>query len=288
MIKSDPKNPRGIVWLASYPKSGNTWLRIYLYQLMRIMGGHPRDENELNKLDRASGYETLLIGLFEQLLGRSVTAVSQPEVMKVRPRVHAAVAERIKGVALLKTHNLLGEIDGVPTVNPQVTAGAIYIVRDPRDVASSLATNMGSTIDQAIEVMGTSRFATPTLKEAVFEIWGSWSEHVESWTVAATPALLVVRYEDMLASPTETFTSIAHHLRQAATPAQVTEAIELSSFDRLKRQDQESPFRERSSPAQPFFVTGTAGGWRDRLTAAQADRIVAAHRTQMERFGYLD
>jgi Sulfotransferase domain len=287
MIKSDPRNPRGIVWLASYPKSGNTWLRVYLYHLMRIMGGHPREADELNKLDRASGYEAILFGLFDQFLGKSLTVASAEEVMSVRPRVHAAVAERIKAVALLKTHNLLGEIAGVPTINPQVTAGAIYIVRDPRDVAPSLARHLGSTLDQAIEAMRTPRFATESNKEAAFEIWGSWSEHVESWTAEASPSLLVVRYEDMLGKPTETFTAIARHLRQAPTAEQVAEAIELSSFDKLRRQEEEGAFRERSERAERFFASGKAGGWRDKLTAAQANGIVAVHRKQMERFGYL-
>ncbi|MCR4282913.1 MAG: sulfotransferase domain-containing protein, partial [Bauldia sp.] len=70
MINTDPRNPRGIVWIASYPKSGNTWLRMFLYQLMRIMGGHPREQDELNKLDRSSMYEARLFGLFEQSLGK--------------------------------------------------------------------------------------------------------------------------------------------------------------------------------------------------------------------------
>ena len=70
MIVVDPKNPRGIVWIASYPKSGNTWIRVFLYQLMRIMGGHPREPDELNKLDRSSMYEARLFGLFDQAIGR--------------------------------------------------------------------------------------------------------------------------------------------------------------------------------------------------------------------------
>jgi hypothetical protein len=287
MIKSDPKNPKGIVWLASYPKSGNTWLRVFLYHLMRIMGGHPREDDEINKLDRSSGYETKLYGLFEQFLEKPLDQASRLEVMSVRALVHLAVADRMKGIALLKTHNLLGELDGMPTVNLTASAGGIYVVRDPRDVALSLAKHLGSSIDEAIAVMRTPAFATDNKKESAFELWGSWSEHVQSWGVEPNSAVLVVRYEDLLGKPTETFTAITRHLRQAATPERIADAIELSSFDKLKQQEEEHSFREKSARAERFFVSGAAGMWRDTLTKEQADAIFAAHRKEMDYFGYL-
>jgi hypothetical protein len=288
MINTDPKKPRGIVWLASYPKSGNTWLRAFLYQLVRIQSGIPREEDELNKLDRASGYEAKLFGLFHQFLQKPLATASRLEVMKVRPLVHLTVAERMPSVAMMKTHNLMGELGGMPTVNLTASAGAIYIVRDPRDVASSLAKHLGASVDQAIEVMATPAFATENSAETAFEIWGSWSEHVASWGVDPNKAVLVVRYEDMLAQPTETFGKIVAHLRQAPPPEQLAEAIELSSFDKLKRQEEESAFRETSPRADRFFASGKAGGWRERLSAAQIDKIEGAHRKMMLNFGYLD
>src|SRR5690606_24209678 len=245
MISVNPQNPQGIVWLASYPKSGNTWLRIFLYQLMRLMGGYPREADELNQLDRASMYESILFGLFEQALGQPLETASREQVAQVRPRVHALIVERLKSVALVKTHNVLGEIGEYPTVNLGVTAGGVYLVRDPRDVAPSLAKHLGSDIDHAIRVMGTSGFETSNKKESAYEIWGSWSQHVYGWTTPAHEMILVVRYEDMLARPMETFGAILKHLRQNPREEYVVEAIDLSSFDKLQRQEAERGFRER-------------------------------------------
>jgi hypothetical protein len=287
MINSDPKNPKGIVWLASYPKSGNTWLRIFLYHLMRIQLGLPREEDELNHLDRASGYEAKLFGLFEKFLEKPLATASRAEVMSVRALVHLTVADRMKGVALLKTHNLLGELGDAPTVNLAASAGGIYVVRDPRDVAPSLAKHIGRSIDEAIEVMRTPAFATDNSAETAFELWGSWSEHVTSWAIDPNRAVLVVRYEDMLAKPTETFTAIVRHLRQTATDDQIADAIELSSFDKLKRQEDERGFRETSDRAERFFVAGKSGKWRETLTGSQVDAIVGPHYRAMEHFGYL-
>jgi hypothetical protein len=288
MIVVNPSNPRGIVWLASYPKSGNTWLRMFLYQMMRIEGGHPRDEDELNKLDRASMYEARLFGLFEQFLGKSLAAASDAEVANVRPLVHSTIVDRVGGVAMVKTHNVFGHLGSVPIVNLKVSAGTIYIVRDPRDVAPSLASHLGTSIDEAISVMATSGYRTANSAETAFEIWGTWSEHVYSWTVEPHEAVLVLRYEDMLEKPTETFRAVSAHLRQTPDDAVLTEAIELSSFDKLKRQEEQYDFRERSERADRFFVSGKAGGWKERLSQAQAQRIVDAHAEQMKRFGYID
>ncbi len=285
---ADPQNPRGIVWLASYPKSGNTWLRVFLYQIMRIQNGHPREDDELNKLDRASGYEAKLFALFEKELGKPLAAADFDQTMRARPAVQQEVARRLPNIALMKTHNLFGYVDDIPIINPQASAGAIYVVRDPRDVAVSLARFMDSSIDEAIDVMNTPTYRTENDRETAAELWGSWSEHVMSWTIRPNPATLVVRYEDMLAKPTETFTSIIAHLRQAPTAAQIEEAIALSSFGELRQQEDEHTFRENSDRAERFFVSGKAGGWRDTLNATQVARLERVHNDQMSRHGYLD
>jgi hypothetical protein len=96
-----------------------------------------------------------------------------------------------------------------------------------------------------------------------------------------------MRYEDMLDRPFEVFGGLARHLRLNADEAQIAEAIERSSFERLRKQEAQKGFAERYVPDQTFFREGRAGQWRTGLTAAQVDRIVADHGEQMQRFGYL-
>jgi hypothetical protein len=287
MIRTNPKSPKGIVWLASYPKSGNTWLRMFLYHLVRLAGGHSRERDEINKLDRASTYETRLVPLFEQFLGKRLADATTLEVMRVRPRVQATIAERMPHTSLVKTHNLLGVLNDLPTVNLDISVGAIYIVRNPRDVAPSLARHLGTTIDRAVEVLNTRGHATNNSQEGAGEIWGSWSEHVLTWMAEPDDAVLVVRYEDMLGKPLETLAAVARHLGQQATPAHIAEAVELSSFDKLKRQEEQFGFVERSDQGSNFFASGKAGTWNETLTADQVKSIVDTHREQMARFGYL-
>jgi hypothetical protein len=287
MITVDPRNPKGIVWIASYPKSGNTWMRVFLYQLMRIMGGHPREPDELNKLDRSSMYEAKLFGLFEQVIGKPLATANIIEVAKARERVHAMIAERVDNIALVKTHNVLGHIGTAPIINTKVSVGAIYVIRDPRDVAPSLARHLGSDIDEAIRVMAQNAFGTQNNAEAAFETWGSWSEHVLSWTMTPSEAILVVRYEDMHEKPLETFTAVVKHLGQAPSPEHIAEAIELSSFSGLKSQEDQYDFRERSPRSDRFFAEGRKGGWQETLTDAQAASIAETHGPLMRKFKYL-
>ena len=287
MILADPRNPRGIVWIASYPKSGNTWMRVFLYHLQRLMAGLPREENDLHHLDRSSTYEARLFGLFEQFLGKPLAQATREEVTNVRPQVQATIAQRTPAVALIKTHNVLGQLGGTPIINLQVSAGTIYIVRDPRDVALSLANHLGASIDEAITVLSTPGYGTQNKPEAAFETWGSWSEHALSWTMRPHDAVLVVRYEDLIAAPNETFAGVARHLRQKPTPEQIAEAVDLSAFSELREQESKGDFRERSEAAEVFFREGRAGEWREKLSAEQVRRIIDAHGEQMQKFGYL-
>src|SRR5690606_32261253 len=94
MIKIDPRKPEGIIWIASYPKSGNTWLRIFLYHITRIMHGVPLEGNDLHQLDRSSLYEARLVPLFEHFLGRPAAEVEWRDIVPVRPLVQAEIVRR--------------------------------------------------------------------------------------------------------------------------------------------------------------------------------------------------
>jgi len=285
MIYASPDN-KGIVWLASYPKSGNTWLRVFLYHLVRIQNGAPREEGEINKLDRASAYEGRMFSLFAEFLDKRVEEASIEEVAAVRPHVQAAIVKRLPHVALIKTHNCLASIAGFPLVNLAVTVGAIYMVRDPRDVALSLAHHLGVSVDETIDIMASPGFSTGNDSEGVFEVWGSWSEHVSSWTGEPSDPLLVLRYEDLAADPIGKFREVTTHLRQDPPIAAIAESAELSTFDKLAEAEKVTPFKETSERADRFFREGRAGAWRERLTAEQARRVADTHAEQMTRFGY--
>ena len=164
----------------------------------------------------------------------------------------------------------------------------MYVVRNPLDVAISYAHHAGTSIDAAIARMAVTDAEAPGSDASIYEVHGSWSQHVWSWTRNQHRALHVMRYEDMLADPQQTFAALARHLQLDASRRQLAKAIERSSFARLQAQENEKGFRERPPQAdRNFFREGRAGQWKETLTPAQVDRIVQDHGEQMQRFGYL-
>src|SRR5262249_40402331 len=156
------------------------------------------------------------------------------------------------------------------TINFEVTAGAIYVVRNPLDVAISSAHHAGGPIDDAIDRMAATDVESTGTDKAVYEVLGSWSQHVWSWTRNPHRALRVVRYEDMLTDPLKEFEAMAQHLLLPSSPRRVQQAIESASFARLQAQEKANGFRERPPSADAnFFREGRAGQWREVLTAEQ-------------------
>ena len=272
-----------IVWLASYPKSGNTWLRAFIANWLHD-GERPQPIADLHRyaLD-----EALPAWYADFVDGGDTTALDTAGITALRPRVHARIAELSAGSTFVKTHNMMGELGGVPLHNLAVTAGAIYVVRNPLDVALSVADHFGLSADDAIAFMGEER--TGTLNDHLFvsQMLGSWSAHVGSWTAEEHPRYLVLRYEDMLEKPMKAFGRVLRHLNLAGDARRLKQATRHADFRSLRAQEGREGFAERSPHAQSFFRAGRAGQWRTQLTRAQVERVVARHGEQMARFGYL-
>jgi Sulfotransferase domain len=216
-----------------------------------------------------------------------VTDKHRDQIAATRARIQQHIADTVDGLALIKTHQALVADRGHPTINFSVTAGAIYIIRNPLDVAISYAHHLSQSTDWVIDFMNLKNAETEITEKQVNETYGSWSQHVLSWTRKPRPAIYVMRYEDMLAEPQKTFGALARHLLFAPTDEQLADAIDRSSFERLREQEEKAGFRERPEKAERFFRDGRAGQWKEVLTPAQIQRIVDAHSEQRQRFGYL-
>lgn len=271
------------MWLASYPRSGNTWLRFFVYCLIEVMRGVPDDEINITNIDKYSQWEADPRN-FLPFVPDPTARESFPRVAAVRPQVQQAMLDRERSSFFAKTHLVLAQVNGTPTINTSVTKAAVYLVRDPRDVACSLAAHLGWTLDAAIEIMAADDYVPAN---GAREVVSSWSRNVETWTTPARPLIKVARYEDMLGDPVKTFRAIAAHVALAPTDDQLERAIRLSSFDRLKKQQAEFNVTGPKDGGNDFFRRGVTGGWRDQLSAGQAEKIVNDHRQQMARFGYL-
>jgi hypothetical protein len=275
----------GIVWLASYPKSGNTWLRVFLSNLWH-KGDGPVDINNLsihNAADRVT---------FDETLGVESSNMTMDEIERCRPRLYRVLALASADPVNLKVHDAFVDTSAGESLIPQdATSRAVYIVRNPLDVALSFADHLGKAVDETIACMANTEFAFSSWKDRLPEQLEqrllSWSGHVQSWLDQTSVPVHLMRYEDMLREPASTFGECLRFLEIEASAEEVARALSFSSFSALSAREKASGFRERSPTAKSFFRKGKAGDWRESLTGSQISRLLEDHGPVMRRFGYI-
>jgi aryl sulfotransferase len=286
------------LWLASYPKSGNTWFRMLVANLSAK--DMPVDINDLPE----RGGITSARAPFDHLTLIDSGLLTHDEIDCLRPRVYEALARDAEddeydtrpeapAVRFVKVHDAYTHTpNGEPLLAGRAGAdGTILIERDPRDVAPSLANHNRTDIERAIGLMNDlqgGRSASPgRLHDQFRQLLPSWSGHVASWLDQTDLAVHLIRYEDMLANTRGTFGRALEFAGVAANDDQVRRAVAFAAFAELRRQEEERGFRETPQPPGGlFFRRGEVGAWRDELTADQIARIEAAHAPMMRRLGY--
>lgn len=271
-----------IVWLASYPKSGNTWVRMLLNNY--FLGDVERQN--LNSLDLTT-FGGSSKSSYRRVTDQNVDALSDAEIMSLTAKAHGFIAAQQEGAAFVKTHNLLSDLHGNPLITPTVTQGAIYIVRNPLDTVISVADHFGLSLDKAIDFMNNNNASTAPNERMVRQIFCSWSENVGSWTARPPFPVWTVRYEDLHSDTEKVMIALLRFLGAEIDHKKVQRSIKQSSFKALKSMEKRDGFTEKSQHSKAFFRSGKTGQWKSKLSQAQIQRLIIPNRVQMQRFGYL-
>ena len=276
-----------IHFLTSYPKSGNTWCRVFLVNYIR-KADEPVPVNEFSG-DIPVASSSFYVGRWT---GVESSILTESEVASLRKEGLLACNRKLEKPSVVKVHDAFPR-DAEPDWFPAgAVAGVIYIVRNPLDVAKSLANHLGVSVDKAVSNLNDADYAfsaaryrmNPEFKQTLH----SWSEHVLSWLDGYKGPLCLVRYEDLLADPLGEFGRIVRAAGLEYDEERLRTAIRNSDFKVLRKDEDANGFGGRPITTNCFFREGKAGTWRKYLSEQNVRDIVDCHREVMTRLGYLD
>lgn len=278
---------KNTIWLASYPKSGNTWFRVFLTNLLGN-SENPANINDLAETTIASSRK-----IFDDYTGLSSSDLSFHEIDNLRPDVYRMQSEESEELLFKKVHDKFSYLkNGDALFPPEISLGVIYLIRNPLDVLVSFAYHSAKPVEKMISVMNNPEYAfcahNDKLQNQLRQMLGSWSGHVKSWTEQTLMPVYVLRYEDMIQNTVESFTAAIRFLNIEKTDDEIRTAIRKSDFRILTEQEKESGFREKMIKSKSFFRKGEIGDWRNHLNDQMSNEIIENHQEMMLKFGYLD
>ncbi len=273
---------RKIWWLASYPKSGNTWIKLFLEAY--VTGMPVQLNNGFARLtipDNAPHYyQAVCPWPLPQATATLWAALRVPALLQ-------AIASRGGEEVIMKTHHANVGVHGMCLIPSVLSLGAVYIVRDPRDIAVSWARHSNISIDDAIEFMGNNIATIGNEKVGYGHILQDWSTHVRSWTGKnESVSTSVIKYEHLVHDPHRIFTKLIPAIGFGnVIEERLNYAVLATSFETLQAKEKKSGFKEQKGE-ELFFRCGQVGAWKRHLTMSQAATIEKDHGAVMEELGY--
>lgn len=266
-------------YVASYPKSGNTWIR--LVAAAYAMG----KEAGLQDLVQ---YDDISVFAYQAVSPIPLNDLGGDVEAQLRPAAMMVLAWQIEDAVLVKSHHACVAVNGMHLWNPQWCGKVVNPVRDPRDICCSAKDHFGmDSYMDAAEFMSNDG-QTIGGDDKLHHVLGTWSDHVKSWLETDQVPVHTVRYEDMQDDPAREFADILDFLGVGEVNGERVEwAVEVCRFDRLQEMEEKAGFPEKSEHQDRFFRKGKAGGWQDELPSEVARKIEDDHSEMMERLGYL-
>jgi hypothetical protein len=275
-----------IIWLASYPKSGNTWLRLFLNTLLYNQENLDINNIKINQFPQKYHFEGIVedINSFKEVTENYINAQSKINF-----------DNKIK---FLKTHSANWEAYGTTFTNNDNSLGAIHIVRDPRNVISSILNHYSSkNYKEALtfmcdktKVIGDER----DLKNKIKIVISSWGNHYNSWRKFKKNNILV-SYEKLLNEPNKEFFKICNFLTKITNlnfeENQILQTIEKCNFKNLQKAEQIDGFIEASvdknGNKKKFFNLGPNNNWKKLLDKEIVFEIEKIFENEMRELNYI-
>ncbi len=282
------------VWLASYPKSGNTLVRALLASYFFSKDGNFNFEVIKNIKQFPH------IGLFQNL---GIDITNEDEIVKSYIKAQASINQKER-IQFLKTHSYLFNINNNPFTDLNNTLGAIYIVRDPRNVVTSYAHHNSISIKETADRMINSihyggNLESEHVSDRTKVYLGSWRSNYNSWKSFKSPGkYLLIKYEDLVNKKEEKLLEILkfiHKLKNinfSVDKKKLKNVIESTDFENMKNLEKKEGFIEskidpKTGQKIPFFNLGAKNIWKNILEDEVREKIENSFKEEMKELGYL-
>jgi hypothetical protein len=271
---------KNIIWIASFPKSGNTWTRFLLNALM-----HRKTElADLNTDARITGACT----------AKALLKDFMPETGELKERLMTrgeglrqfSQSRELGKKLVLKTHSALAAFMGKAQIPMDVTAAAILVIRNPFDVLCSCMNHFGFDEEQAFSFLDKISSTIGETDKHLPVLTTNWDGYIQSWVKNASFPILLLRYEDLTSHPFTSATRMCKFFNIKASENEIMAAIRATSFDSLQKLEDDSGFKEASEKGERFFYKGEVGYFKDKLSQATIDKVVARFGESMKKYGY--
>ena len=282
-----------IFWIASYPKSGNTWLRTlistYYYSKNGIF-----DQSILKNIGQFPEKRQFVGFNYDQENGADTTKLQ----IKSQEKINAD-----KKIRFFKTHNVFGKVNGYDFTNKQNSAGCIYVVRDPRNVITSLKNHYEMNYETSLKWMTNSKnyiYDIRNVKEhgySDFQFISSWNMNYKSWRVQKKIPIKIIQYEDLLKETYVVFKGIVEfinktlNIKEKVNRDKLKNSVNSTSFNKLKSDEKKNGFVEavpskKNEEKIPFFNLGPDNDWRKILDKDQQSNLTKIFKEDLIELGY--
>lgn len=282
MRRTESEELKHIIWLPSYPKSGNTWMR---FAIQCYMTG---TKLSFNNIDRIVSRD------IDPVAYRSVCPFPLPDLssdiglgIRFAALLHL-VAQGRGGDVFLKTHNIFAaNTQGLHFCPPVLSKMAVYLIRDPRDVAVSFSHHLGKSIDDTIDFMCDKNAHLENDEVGFGHLMSTWGNHATQWVGSASEhfSVCTVKYEGMVKDTESVFRQVVEFLFGTVDEERLHFAIEETKFTNMQMLEKNEGFLEQRGDA-PFFRVGKVGQWKDVLTDNQVEKLESELGDEMNRMGY--
>ena len=277
-----------IIFISSYPKSGNTWVRILIGSLLNNLDG----KFEFDDLKKISMFSQL--SNFKKIEGMKLMDDGSLDLnftIENWIKAQDVINKTSEETKIYKTHNVRGIVNGKYFTDETVCAGFIYIARDPRDIAISKAKYMSTSLDLSIKRMLYDEKIT-TCPKKVTEFVNTWNNHITSWYSFKSVPRLLIKYEDMLNDTKKILVQIIDFLNEHSTfiinkeDKLIKNVLKTTEFNNLQNMEKVNGFEE-STKYSAFFRKGKSNQWEEILSKDQISLIQRELKVPMEYLGYI-